>query len=68
MKIVLLIAVGLLVTSCTKTIPSIQPCDVLVRTDPKPDTARYIVQNDRTFAIGVASNRERYKSYKCGIK
>lgn len=66
MKIALMIAMASLATSCTKTIPSIQPCDVLVRTDPKPDTARYIVQNDRTFAIGVASNRERYKSYKCG--
>jgi len=68
MKIALLIVVAVLATSCTKTIPSIQPCDVLVRTDPKPDTARYIVQNDRTFAIGVASNRERYSLYKCGGK
>lgn len=66
MKCVCLLIVCLICASCTKTIPSIQPCDVLVRTDPKPDTARYIVQNDRTFAIGVASNRERYKSYKCG--
>lgn len=55
-----------LLSACSSTVPSIQPCDVLVRTDPKPDTARYIVQNDRTFAIGVASNRERYKLYECG--
>lgn len=68
MKIAMLIVVALLAASCNQTIPSIQPCDVLVRTDPNPDTARYIVKNDRTFAVGVASNRERYKSYKCGIK
>lgn len=66
MKIAFMIAVAVLATSCNQTIPSIQPCDVLVRTDPNPDTARYIVKNDRTFAIGVASNRERYNLYKCG--
>lgn len=68
MKIVLLIAVAVLATSCSQTIPSIQPCDVLVRTDPKPDTARYIVKNDRAFAQQVAQHKGRYSLYKCGGK
>lgn len=62
----LIILSPLLLASCSQSIPSIQPCDVLVKQTPSEATARYIVKNDRPFATQVASHRGRYKQYKCG--
>lgn len=66
MKTLILVAALLLLASCTKTIPSIQPCDVLVKQTPTEATAKYLVANDRPFAQSVAAHRGRYKQYKCG--
>lgn len=43
-----------------------EPCDVLVRLDPKPETNSFIIAHDRGFAQGVAMHRKRYAAYRCG--
>lgn len=41
------------------------PCDVLVRMEPSPAAARYLVTNDRPFAEAVARHRGRFGKYRC---
>jgi hypothetical protein len=65
MKYIILLS-PLLLASCSQSIPSIQPCDVLVKMTPAEASARYLVANDRSFAQSVAAHRGRYKQYKCG--
>ena len=43
-----------------------EPCDLLVRMEPTPATAGYIVQNDRPFAQAVAMHRGRFERNRCG--
>jgi hypothetical protein len=42
-----------------------EPCDILVELNPKPETNRYIVANDRRFAVGIARHRGRYAKAGC---
>lgn len=65
MKYLILLS-PLMLASCSQSIPSIQPCDVLVRMTPSEASARYLVANDRPLAQSIASHRGRYKQYKCG--
>lgn len=46
--------------SCSETLTD--PCDVLVRMEPKPATNSYIVANDRSFAVSLAQHR------LCGVQ
>ena len=52
------------VAACSQSLTS--PCDVLVKMEPAPATAGWIVRNDRPFAQAVASHRGRYRHYRCG--
>lgn len=54
-----------LVAACSGNPALTDPCDVLVRLDPLPETNSYIVKNDRSFAQGVAMLRGRYQLYGC---
>lgn len=56
------------VAGCQTSPAVTEPCDVLERLEPSRDTARYIVQNDRSFAQGVAIHRGRYQRYGCAKK
>lgn len=55
-------------TGCQSTKSLSNPCDVLVRLEPKAATADYMISNDRNFAVGVAQHRGRYQKYQCGGK
>lgn len=52
-----------LVAACSPTVT--HPCDLLVPLKPAPETARFIVENDRPFAEGVARHRGRVAKYGC---
>ncbi len=58
----------LAVASCQSSPALTDPCDVLVRQEPKPATNSYIVANDKPFAQSVAINRGRVKRYGCAGK
>lgn len=51
--------------ACQSTKAVTDPCDVLVRLDPTPETNSHIVANDRRFAVQVAQARGRYAQYGC---
>ncbi len=57
-----------MLTGCQSTKSLSNPCDVLVRLEPKAATADYMITNDRSFAVSVAQARGRYQKYKCGGK
>ncbi len=50
--------------ACSATTAS-HPCDLLVKMEPQPATARYLVDNDKPFARAVAGHRARFERYKC---
>lgn len=52
--------------SCQTTAKLTEPCDVLVRIDPKPATNRFLIANDRETAQNTARHRSRYQQYRCG--
>lgn len=60
---ILLCVPFLAAASCSPTLTD--PCDVLVRMQPKPATNSYIVANDRSFAVSVAQHRGRFQKYRC---
>ena len=61
-----LFALCLAAAGCQSRPAVTDPCDVLVRMDPKPETNRYLVDNDRPFAQSVAMHRGRYAQWECG--
>ena len=66
-KVMMLFALSCLVAVAgCKTVAVTDPCDILVEMTPKPETNRYIVQNDRDFAVQIAQHYGRYQKYKCG--
>lgn len=53
------------VAGCQTSPDVTQACDVLVRIEPKPATARWLVDNDRPTAQAIASHRGRFERYGC---
>lgn len=56
---------GFLAVACQSTSLT-EPCDVLVRIDPKPASNSYLVAHDKQAAIAIAQHRGRYQNYNCG--
>jgi hypothetical protein len=50
---------------CGNRLAVTEPCDLLVRMDPRPETNGFIVERDRTFAQAVAMHRGRYTKWRC---
>jgi hypothetical protein len=65
MRTMLLSVTCLAVVSCQTPV---QPCDVLVKISPKPETNRYLIANDRETAVGVSRHRGRYLGFQCEDK
>lgn len=61
----MLCALCLAAASCS-TAGGTKPCDILVPLNPLPATSAFIVQNDRSFAVGVARHRGRFAQAGCG--
>lgn len=68
LRLTQLFAISLAAVSCVPKTGLVDPCDVLVPINPKPETNRYMVENDKPTAQGVARNRERFSLYKCGTE
>lgn len=61
----MLCALCLAVAGCQTGPGLTDPCDVLVRMEPRPATNSLIVARDRPFAMAVAQHRGRYQRYRC---
>jgi hypothetical protein len=64
-KLTILICAGFSAAACSPTVKAIEPCDLLVPINPRPETNTYLVTHDRTAAVDIARHRGRYALY-CG--
>lgn len=62
----ILLFVAFSAAACQTTAKLTDPCDVLVRIDPKPATATWLVRHDRDTAVAIARHRQRVETYRCG--